>query len=292
MKKKCRICSNKLITILNFKRVALSGSFIKRDQISKEKKYPLSVAVCENCKHLQIQNLVEPQKLFNHYDWETGVSRSNVELIQSLLSSLKRDFNLRKKDKIFEIASNDGTLLEQVKNRYGNFVLGIDPAKNLIKISKKKHIKTIVDFFSFRKSKEIKSKYNTFDFCIARNVIAHTPNPNDIFKGANNLLNEKGIFVIEVPHLENIYQDNQYDNIFHEHVGFHSLRSINDLCKKNNLKIVDVKKIDSQGGSIRCFISKENNKMKINNRVIKLLAKEKKMGLFKLTSWINFAKKS
>ena len=90
MKKKCRICSNKSITILNFKRVALSGSFIKRDQISKEKKYPLSVAVCENCKHLQIQNLVEPQKLFNHYDWETGVSRSNIELIQSLLSSLKK----------------------------------------------------------------------------------------------------------------------------------------------------------------------------------------------------------
>lgn len=151
MKKKCRICSNKLITILNFKRVALSGSFIKKDQISKEKKYPLSVAVCKNCKHLQIQNLVRPQKLFNHYDWETGVSRSNIELIQSLLSSLKRDFNLRKKDKIFEIASNDGTLLEQVKNRYGNFVLGIDPAKNLLKISKKKTYYNDSRFFFIQK---------------------------------------------------------------------------------------------------------------------------------------------
>tara|TARA_Y200000002_G_scaffold42936_2_gene31212 strand:+ start:1237 stop:2463 length:1227 start_codon:yes stop_codon:yes gene_type:complete len=291
MKKKCRICSNKLITILNFKKVALSGSFLEKNQISKERKYPLSVAVCKSCKHLQIQNLVEPKKLFNHYDWETGVSKSNVELIQGLLTSLHKDFNLNQKGKIFEIASNDGTLLEQVKNKYDHFVLGIDPAKNLLKISRRKKIKTIVDFFSFKKSKEIKSKFNTFDFCIARNVIAHTPNPNDIFKGVNNLLNEKGIFVIEVPHLENIYQDNQYDNIFHEHIGFHSLRSINDLCKKNNLKIVDVRKIDSQGGSIRCFVSKKNNKITTNKRVIKLLAKEKKMGLFKLSSWINFAKK-
>ena len=112
MKKNCRICKNELITILNFKKVALSGSFLKKNQISKEKKYPLSVAVCKNCKHLQIQNLVEPQKLFNHYDWETGVSKSNIELILSLLKSLQNNFNLSKKSKIFEIASNDGTLLE------------------------------------------------------------------------------------------------------------------------------------------------------------------------------------
>ena len=134
MKKKCRICNNRLISILNFKKVALSGSFLKKNEIINEKKYPLSVAVCENCKHLQIQNLVKPQKLFNHYEWETGVSKSNIELILSLLKSLKKNFNLNKKSKIFEIASNDGTLLKEAKNRYNSFALGIDPAKNLIKI--------------------------------------------------------------------------------------------------------------------------------------------------------------
>jgi SAM-dependent methyltransferase len=291
MKKKCRICNNSLITILNFKKVALSGSFLKINQISKEKKYPLAVAVCKRCKHLQIQNLVEPQKMFNHYEWETGVSKSNIELILGLLKSLKNNFNLNNKSKIFEIASNDGTLLEQAKNKYDSFVLGIDPAKNLIKISKKKGVNTIVDFFSYKKSKEIKNKYNTFDFLIARNVIAHTPNPNDIFKGVSNLMNEKGLFVIEVPHLENIYTDNQYDNIFHEHVGFHSLKSINDLCDKNNLKVIDVKKIESQGGSIRCYIVKKNYRILINKRVKTLSIKEKKMGLFKLPSWLTFAKK-
>lgn len=138
MKKKCRICNNKLISVLNFKKVALSGSFLKKNEIKKEKKYPLSIAVCKNCKHLQIQNLINPQKLFNHYEWETGVSKSNIDLILSLLKSLKKNFNLNKKSKIFEIASNDGTLLKEAKNEYKSFVLGIDPAKNLMKISKKK----------------------------------------------------------------------------------------------------------------------------------------------------------
>ena len=292
MKNKCRICDNKLISILDFKKVALSGSFIKKSEIKKEKKYSLSIAVCQKCKHLQIQDIIDPKKLFKHYDWETRVSKSNLELISSLLKTLRIKFHINKKSKIFEIASNDGTLLKEAKNKYKSFVLGIDPAKNLIKISKKNDINTIVDFFSFKKSKKIKNTYGTFDFCIARNVIAHTPKPNDIFKGVNNLMNNNGIFIIEVPHLESIFKDNQYDNIFHEHVGFHSLKSIQDLCNANDLKIIDVEKIDSQGGSIRCYITKKNYKVQNNKRVQSLLIKEKKLELFKLKTWTDiFPKK-
>ena len=86
-------------------------------------------------------------------------------------------------------------------------------------------------------SKKIKKKFKTFDFIIARNVIAHVPNPNEIFSGVDNLLTEKGVFIIEVPHLKNIIEQNQYDNIFHEHIGFHSLKSIIDLTRKIILKV-------------------------------------------------------
>ena len=291
MKKKCRICDNKLISILNFKKVALSGGCLKKNKIQKEKKYPLSIGVCKKCKHLQIQNIVNPKKLFNYYEWETGVSKSNIYLISSLLKNLNKNFNLGNKSKVFEIASNDGSLLKETKNKYKSFVLGIDPAKNLLKVSKKNEIKTIVDFFSYKKSKKIKNEYGFFDFCIARNVIAHTANPNDIFKGVSNLMNNKSIFVIEVPHLESIYKDNQYDNMFHEHIGFHSIQSIEDLCIKNDLKIVNVEKIDSQGGSIRCYISKKISKAKKDNKVKLFLYKERKIGLFKLKTWIDFSKK-
>ena len=70
-------------------------------------------------------------------------------------------------------------------------------------------------------------------------------------------MTDEGTFILEVPHLGNIFQFNQYDNIFHEHVGFHSLKSILDLSQNNSLKIFDVEKIDSQGGSLRCYICKK-----------------------------------
>ena len=146
-------------------------------------------------------------------------------------------------------------------------------------------------FFDFSLSKKIKKKYNSFDIIIARNVIAHVPKPNEIFKGVNNLLNDEGMFILEVPHLANIIKDNQYDNIFHEHIGFHSLKSIIDLGDKNGLRIFDVEKINSQGGSIRCFLCKNHSIKKSKNLINKLINEEKKLGLFSNNKLISFKKR-
>ena len=178
-----------------------------------------------------------------------------------------------------------------IKKKYKCFVLGIDPAKNLKKIAKKNNINTIANYFSYKISKKLKKNYNLFDYIFARNVIAHTPDPNDIFKGVNNLLKNNGVFILEVPHLLNIYNENQYDNIFHEHIGFHSLKSIIDLSNKNNLRVFDVEKIDSQGGSIRCYIKKRDTVRKISKKIKSLILKEKRLGLFKPKKLIKFRRK-
>ena len=86
--------------------------------------------------------------------------------------------------------------------------------------------------------------------------------------------------MIEVPHLLNILKQNQYDNIFHEHIGFHSLKSIIDLATKNNLKVFDVEKIVSQGGSIRCFICRNSSDKKISKKYKNILNTEKDQDYF------------
>jgi len=146
MRKFCRICSSKILNILDFKKVALSGNFLTKKEILNEKKYPLNVGVCISCKHLQIQNIIKPDKLFSHYDWETGVSLTNLNLIADLLKELKKKFKLDYRSKLIEIASNDGSLLSLANQIYKCSVLGVDPAKNLAKKIKKKKIKKIVKF--------------------------------------------------------------------------------------------------------------------------------------------------
>ena len=98
-------------------------------------------------------------------------------------------------------------------------------------------------------------------------------NPNNVFKGIENLLKNDGILIIEVPHLLNILNKNQYDNIFHEHIGFHSLKSIIDLSRRNHLKVFNVEFIDSQGGTIRCYITKKDSNRCISKKHFKYFKK-------------------
>jgi 2-polyprenyl-3-methyl-5-hydroxy-6-metoxy-1,4-benzoquinol methylase len=286
--KKCRICNNSIKQIINLKKIALVGNFLKKKQ--NQKKYKISLNYCKKCKHIQIGETVNPNLLFKKYLWETGVSKSNIILINDFINKMKK-FRLNQKSKILEIASNDGSLIGSIKKRFNSIVLGIDPAVNLNNQAKKKKIKTINEYFDYKLSKKIKKMIKSFDYIIARNVIAHVRKPNEVFRGVENLLTSNGIFILEVPHLLNIIKYNQYDNIFHEHLGFHSLKSIRDLCDQNELKIFNVEKISSQGGSIRCFICKKNNFRKISSKVKKMLKFEQKSKLFSIKNLENYGKK-
>ena len=273
----CRICESKIKKIIDFGKIALVGNFLKK-KVS-QKKYKISLNYCVSCKHVQISEKLDPNLLFKNYLWETGISKSNIHLLRDHLQKLKK-FGINKKSKVLEIASNDGSFIKILKKKFNCFVIGVDPAKNLAKKANKKSIFTINNYFDYKLSYFLKEKYNKFDYIFARNVIAHIKEPNNVFKGIDNLLKDNGIFVLEVPHLLNILNNNQYDNIFHEHIGFHSLKSIQDLCKANNLKVFDIDKIDSQGGSIRCFISKQTSNQTISSNVSLMSKIEKKSNLF------------
>ena len=285
---KCRICNGKLNLIIDLGKIALVGNFFKLSK--KLKKYKISLNFCKICKHVQIAEILNPDLLFKNYLWETGNSKSNIFLIRNLIKKLK-EFGINKKSKVLEIASNDGSFLKLIRVKFKCFIVGVDPAKNFKKKLKTKKIYTIFDYFNFKLSQKLNKKFNKFNFVFARNVVAHVPNPNEIFKGVFNILKNNGIFILETPHLMNIYKYNQYDNIFHEHIGFHSLKSFIELSKRNNLKVFDVEEIDSQGGSIRCYICKKNNPIKVSNKIKSLLSKEKNLGLNSSIKLMNFKSK-
>ena len=288
---KCRICKKEVKKILYFGKLALAGNFLKKNQIPKEKKYDLTLTICKSCSHVQIKEKINPNLLFKKYLWETRISKTNLKLIKDLDKNLSKISKIKGKSKILEIASNDGSLLSYFKSRYKLEVLGVDPAMNLAKKANKQGIKTLPKYFSSKCANLIKKKFGKYNFIFARNVIAHVIDPNEIFKGAKKVLKEKGFFIVEFPSLLNIYKYLQYDNVFHEHVGFHSLKSINDLSLKNDLKVVDIDIVPSQGGSLRCYITHRENDIKQKSKVKNYFYKEKKLKLFAIESWKNFAKK-
>ena len=89
------------------------------------------------------------------------------------------------------------------------------------------------------------------------------------------ILEKDGVFISESHYLVSLIQTNQYDTIYHEHLRYYSLNSLKYLFHKYGLRIIHAKKINTHGGSIRVYVTK-NKKFKINKSINKILNFEKK----------------
>ena len=104
------------------------------------------------------------------------------------------------------------------------------------------------------------------------------------------LLDKKGTIIIEVQYYFNTLKDLTFDNIYHEHYNYWSLTSLINFFNRLNAKIYRSERIDTHGGSIRIYVSKDKNK-KVEKNVKKLIAEENKFGIKKFETYKKFGKK-
>ena len=286
----CRLCnSEKINSVFNIGKTPLANSYTKKNLNKKLKKYPLGLNLCNSCGHLQLTHSIKPEKMFNNYLYKTNTSYKNYLHFKNYADEIKRNF--KKKDgKILDIASNDGTFLNFFdKKKF--FRLGIDPAKNLKKISNKKGITQIDTFFTKKNSIKIRKKYQQFDIITANHVCAHVENLNNFFQGVKNLLKSDGIFIFEISYRGSVLKKNTFDTIYHEHLDYHALFPIVKFLKKYDLKIYNFKITEAQGGSLRVYTAKNPkniNIKKINKQIIK---EKNKYKLFYNNKYKKFEKK-
>ena len=225
-KTNCRICkSSDFAKILDLGKMPLANAFIKKEDLSKpEKKFPLAVYFCRKCGLLQLLDVINPEILFRQYYYLTSTSKPLVNHFIELGRVLIKRFVKSKNDLVIDIGGNDDALLGSIKNRCR--VLNIEPAKNIAKISKKKGVDTISEFFTEKLAKRIFRKYGPAKIITASNVIAHIDNLDDVIEGVKILIGNKGIFVIEVHWIANLLGSagiGGFDQIYHEHIFYFSL---------------------------------------------------------------------
>lgn len=260
--KKCRLCRNSnLKLILDLNNQPTANQLTKKFN-QKEITVPLKLIFCNKCKTSQLSSTVNSKYLFSKYFWVTGTSNVAKNYCEKFVQKTEKKF--KKIDSVFEIASNDGTLLKQYKKR-GYRVLGVDPAKNIAKNANKERIKTIPGFFDFNLSKKIKKNFGKSELIIARNVIPHVEHIHSVVKGIKNLIQKNGVVAIEFHYLHEIIKGLQYDSIYHEHIYYFSLKSISNLFKKYDLFAFDYDRSPISGGSIVIYFSP-----KIKNKTSKL----------------------
>lgn len=270
----------------------LCESYITRNQINRmEPFYPLHVYVCGTCFLVQLEEYVDPREIFTEYAYFSSYSDAWLTHAKRYVDMAIHRFNLSKKSKIVEVASNDGYLLQYFVKK-GFQVLGIEPAANVAKIAIERNIPTIVKFLGLELAHELAKNGNQADLLIGNNVLAQVPSLNDFVESLKVLLKDSGVLTLEFPHLMNLINENQFDTIYHEHFSYFSLLTAEQLLARHGLKIFDVEELPTHGGSLRVFACHAQDASRsVSPCVINLKAKEQEAGLRNLEEYSLFGEK-
>ena len=284
----CRVCGNiYLKRVISFGMMPLANN-LENNINSKVEKFPLELNYCDQCSNCQLSYVVNPKKLFSNYLYTSSTSKTFSNHFNKAADNYIKKLKLKKEALIIDIGSNDGIALKPFIDKGYKNVIGIEPAKNLSNLANKNKIKTINSFFNISVLKKIKKKA---DLILASNVFAHSDKIDEIVRTIDKLLKPEGTFIIEIQYLVNTLKDCTFDNIYHEHVNYWCLHSLQRYFKKFNFKIFNVEKIDTHGGSLRVFIKKDIKNTKINSSVEKILSEEKRFGIFDFKTFEIFRNK-
>jgi 2-polyprenyl-3-methyl-5-hydroxy-6-metoxy-1,4-benzoquinol methylase len=288
--RRCRLCCAPLTTTFaDLGTSPLCESFLRGDQIDQmECFYPLHALVCSECFLVQLQEYVKPEHIFTEYAYYSSYSTSWVEHARLYCEMIVARFCLGPKSQVFEIASNDGYLLQHFPP-FGISVLGIEPAANVAEAARRKNVPTLVEFFGLDLARRLVSEGQRADLIVGNNVLAQVPDLHDFTAGMAHLLAPAGVITLEFPHLERLIEEQQFDTIYHEHFSYFSLIAIERLATGHGLKIFDVEQLATHGGSLRVYLCHANSGHVTSLRARALLAHEREIGLTDLRTYERFA---
>ncbi len=288
----CRSCAAPMTTtMVDLGVQPVSNAFRTPAQRSEgEMFYPLRAYVCEACWLVQLQDFGSPDLHFHgDYLYFSSFSPSWLAHAQAYADSMIARFGLKPGMQMVEIASNDGYLLQYFK-KAGIACLGIDPAQNCADAALAHHqITTEVAFFGSETATRLAESGHCADMMAANNVLAHVPDINDFVAGFRILLKPEGVATFEFPHLMEMLRNTQFDTIYHEHYSYLSLLALQPLFARHGLRVFDVERLATHGGSLRLFVSHAASQNAVTPAVANLTAEENAAGLADRATYERFA---
>ena len=206
---------------------------------------------CTKCKFIHIMPLPTEAELLKFYQKEfyqkvkpTYLKQDEKEREYWNMSYDEKlnilETNKIKNKKILDVGSGGGFFLRRAKEK-GWDVLGIEPSLTAAKYAEKYKIPTITDFFE----KIDFSKKKKFGAIHMNAVLEHSRSPNKILEIAHNLLEKKGMLIVEVPNEFNPLQliaqktlkKDEWWVVPKEHLNYFNFNSLSKLLKKNGFEI-------------------------------------------------------
>ncbi|MCX6059037.1 MAG: class I SAM-dependent methyltransferase [Chloroflexi bacterium] len=292
----CRACGEKeLLPILSLGQMPLANALLTHEQlILPEETFPLDLVFCPHCALVQITETVSPDKLFREYLYFSSFSETVLQNACDIAEKMIQRCKLNEKSFVVEVASNDGYLLKNYRER-GISVLGVEPALNIAKVANERGIRTVSEFFSEELARQLRGQNEAADVIHANNVVAHVADLHGVVKGMSILLKPNGVVVIENHYVKDLIDGVEFDSIYHEHLCYYSVTSFRNLFALHGLTLVDVERLPVHGGSLRVYFQRADGPRSLEkegkHRVEALLKEEAGWGVDQFVFYRNFGEK-
>lgn len=286
----CRVCDAPLTTtFVDLGSAPPCEAILDAEAVTGgEMAYPLHVRVCDECLLVQLPEVLPAEEIFtDSYPYFSSFSTSWIEHARRYVESMRERLALTGDSFVIEVASNDGYLLQHVRDA-GIRCLGVEPTANTAAAAREKGIETEVCFLGRETGRDIAARHGKADLVVANNVYAHVPDLDDFTGGLAELLADTGTLTIEVPHLAKLIELRQYDTIYHEHYQYYTLQTIGRALALGGLAVVDVEELPTHGGSLRVYAQHADHAAEPSAAVTDLLAREKAAGLHDLAGLTGF----
>ena len=241
----CLCCGSKQLTlVMDLGEQPLANSFIDDTAIS-EYIFPLQVNLCTDCTHLQLSHAVNPDLMFKNYLYVSGTSKTLRDYFDSFAKSTL-DYFTTPPTTMLDIACNDGSQLNSFKT-LGLKTYGIDPATNLYLLSSANH-EVICDYFTQEHVATLKDKH--IDIINAQNVFAHTSYPLEFLTMCKEIMHDNSRLFLQTSQANMVHND-EFDTVYHEHLSFFNVASMQALATRAGLYLIDVVKTPIHGISYK-----------------------------------------
>ena len=248
----CALCDGRdLVLALPLAPSPIGDDFVPEDRLKEpQPTYPLDVYLCNSCGHVQLLDILDPAVLYNDYIYVTTSSPGLVNHFDKYAEDVLTSWSTPHGSLIVDIGSNDGTLLKSFQSR-GMKVLGVEPAQDIAHNATASGIETLPVFFNAEVAAKIKAEHGPAAIVTANNLFANVDALADLTSGVRSLLAYDGVFVVETGYLADLIQNTVFDNIYHEHLGYHSVKPLVDFFSAHDMEMIHAQTVPTKGGSLR-----------------------------------------
>ena len=285
---KCRGCnSTKLKLVLDLGKQPWCNDFLSKENVGKEKFYPLRLCICAKCELLQLDHTVPKETMFQDHQYLSGMTQTLINHFYDVAKENVEQFDIKSDDLVIDIGGNDGSQLKQYQKLGCENVLNVESAIRVSEIARNEGVPTLTEFFD-EDTVDSQIGEKTVKLYNASGVFFHLEELHSVIRGIKKSLREDGVLIVQFMYAGAMIEGKNFDTIYHEHLCYYTIRSLENLLKPYGLTIFDGYYSDIHSGSIIAKICHSHSPLdEKTERFTELLRKDEK---YTPDAFVSFAK--